>query len=87
MDNVQNCDSYINIPSSQTYRNNQFFLSNYRDLQTVPTFKYTFPCCYPVCHVLALHADSSGFCNDQITIHTKTLYNVNAIRVICLVYV
>jgi hypothetical protein len=29
MDNVQNCDSYINIPSSQTYRSFwglQFFL-------------------------------------------------------------
>jgi hypothetical protein len=23
MDNVQNCDSYINVPSSQTYRNLQ----------------------------------------------------------------
>jgi hypothetical protein len=23
MDNVQNCDSYINIPSSQTYRDHE----------------------------------------------------------------
>jgi hypothetical protein len=28
MDNVQNCDSYINIPSSQTYRFNFFPLSD-----------------------------------------------------------
>jgi hypothetical protein len=36
MDNVQNCDSYINIPSSQTYRSylkhnkiNNYILGNY----------------------------------------------------------
>jgi hypothetical protein len=28
MDNVQNCDSYINVPSSQTYR---FFLFCLKD--------------------------------------------------------
>jgi hypothetical protein len=27
MDNVQNCDSYINIPSSQTYRKETVFVA------------------------------------------------------------
>jgi hypothetical protein len=28
MDNIQNCDSYINIPSSQTYRAYVLILTN-----------------------------------------------------------
>jgi hypothetical protein len=28
MDNVQNCDSYINIPSSQTYESYDFIYLN-----------------------------------------------------------
>jgi hypothetical protein len=30
MDNVQNCDSYIHVPSSQTHRNNVSVCSVYR---------------------------------------------------------
>jgi hypothetical protein len=38
MDNVQNCDSYINIPSSQTYKKNKLHglspRANYTDRAT-----------------------------------------------------
>jgi hypothetical protein len=38
MDNVQDCDSYINIPSSQTYRYNLIYILNGKEyfLNRVP---------------------------------------------------
>jgi hypothetical protein len=41
MDNVRNCDSYINIPSSQTYRSFESkIISGETERQTSPTFMY-----------------------------------------------
>jgi hypothetical protein len=41
MDNVQNCDSYINIPSSQTYRSYIVFIFY---LSATQIFKSFFVC-------------------------------------------
>jgi hypothetical protein len=41
MDNVQNCDSYINIPSSQTYR--KMYITKVKR-------KVKFPCAYLIKH-------------------------------------
>jgi hypothetical protein len=42
MDNVQNCDSYINIPSSQTYRSYLVKLCSIAELLVMPNTKFTY---------------------------------------------
>jgi hypothetical protein len=44
MDNVQNCDSYINIPSSQTYRSKLQKVTN--TATSLPVHRYLKPLDY-----------------------------------------
>jgi hypothetical protein len=43
MDNVQNCDSYINIPSSQTYRSYSYYIHDKIHLNSIDRFHLGFP--------------------------------------------
>jgi hypothetical protein len=70
MDNVQNCDSYINIPSSQTYRSYQNL-----DLCYIACFRRNYLLKKQLCLLQGENFSSLG--QTLSSMHTKVAHSQN----------